>query len=73
MHLKYAVNVEGGGGNLVASPADALASTVNFLGGHGWTPGAGWEEGQPNFAALLEWNSAPVYKTMRSSDKLAEQ
>jgi membrane-bound lytic murein transglycosylase B len=38
-----------------------LASTANFLRGHGWTPGAHWDEGEPNFAALLEWNSAPVY------------
>jgi lytic murein transglycosylase len=75
-YLKYAVNVEGGGGgNLVSSPADALASTANFLRGHGWAPGAGWDEGQPNFAALLEWNSAPVYaKTIAQfADKLAEQ
>ncbi len=61
-YLKYGVNVEGGGGgDLISSPADALASTANFLRGHGWTPGARWEEGEPNFAALLEWNSAPVY------------
>jgi lytic murein transglycosylase len=74
-YLKYAVNVEGGGGgNLMASPADALASTANFLRGHGWQPGAGWDEGQPNFAALLEWNSAPVYaKTIALlADKLAQ-
>src|SRR5271163_2936433 len=39
-YLKYAVKVEGGGGgDLMASPADALASTANFLRGHGWTPG----------------------------------
>ncbi len=61
-YLKYGVNVEGGGGgDLISSPADALASTANFLHGHGWTPGARWDEGEPNFAALLEWNSAPVY------------
>ncbi len=61
-YLKYGVNVEGGGGgDLISSPADALASTANFLRGHGWTPGARWDEGEPNFAALLEWNSAPVY------------
>ncbi len=75
-YLKYAVNVEGGGrGDLMASPADALASTANFLRGHGWTPGAGWDEGQSNFAALLEWNSAPVYaKTIAVfADKLAEK
>ncbi|MGH6799490.1 MAG: lytic murein transglycosylase [Roseiarcus sp.] len=75
-YLKYAVNVDGGGGgDLISSPADALASTANFLRAHGWTPGARWDEGQPNFAALLEWNSAPVYaKTIALfADTLAGQ
>src|SRR5271165_4761175 len=73
-YLKYGVNVEGGGGgDLISSPADALASTANFLRGHGWTAGARWDEGEPNFAALLEWNSAPVYaKTIALfADRLA--
>jgi lytic murein transglycosylase len=73
-YLKYAVNAEGGGGgDLLSSPADALASTANFLKAHGWTPGARWDEGAPNFATLLEWNSAPVYaKTIAEfADKLA--
>jgi lytic murein transglycosylase len=61
-YLKYAVNAHGGGGgDLVSSPADALASTANFLRSKGWSPGAGWDEGQPNFDVLLQWNSAPVY------------
>jgi lytic murein transglycosylase len=61
-YLKYAVNAQGGGGgDLISSPADALASTANFLRSKGWSPGAGWDEGQPNFNALLQWNSAPVY------------
>src|SRR5271166_6664859 len=61
-YLKYAVNAQGGGGgDLISSPADALASTANFLRSKGWSPGAGWDEGQPNFNALLEWNSSPVY------------
>ena len=75
-YLKYAVNAQGAGvGNLISSPADALASTANFLRGHGWIPGAGWDEGQPNFTALLQWNSAPVYsKTVALfADKLAAQ
>jgi lytic murein transglycosylase len=73
-YLKYGVNVEGGaGGDLISNPADALASTANFLRGHGWTPAAHWDEGEPNFAALLEWNSAPVYaKTIALfADRLA--
>src|SRR6516164_38432 len=75
-YLKYAVNAQGGGGgDLISSPADALASTANFLRAHGWNPGAGWDEGQPNFNALLQWNSAPVYaKTVAMfADQLAAQ
>jgi lytic murein transglycosylase len=74
-YLKYAVNAQGGGGgDLISSPADALASTANFLRSKGWSPGAGWDEGQPNFNALLQWNSAPVYaKTLGLfADKIAE-
>jgi len=75
-YLKYAVNAQGGGaGDLISSPADALASTANFLRSKGWSPGAGWDEGQPNFNTLLQWNSAPVYaKTVALfADKLAGQ
>ena len=59
-YLKYAVDVDGNrnGGDLINSPEDALASTANFLHANGWQRGAGWDEGQPNFAALLEWNKA---------------
>ena len=61
-YLKYAVNENGmGAGDLINSPADALASTANFLHANGWQRGAGWNPGQPNFAALLEWNNAEVY------------
>lgn len=75
-YLKYAVNAQGAGAaDLISSPADALASTANFLRGHGWVPGAGWDEGQPNFTTLLQWNSAEVYtKTVALfADKLAAQ
>jgi len=61
-YLKFATTPDGGsGGDLIHNSADALASTANFLHAHGWVRGAGWDEGQPNFAALLEWNSAPIY------------
>ena len=42
--------------------ADALASTANFLKGHGWTRGAGYQPGQPNFRAIQGWNAAGVYQ-----------
>lgn len=61
-YLKYAVDFDGDGRrDLIRSTPDALASTANFLKGNGWRPGSGWEEGEPNFAALLEWNKAQVY------------
>jgi lytic murein transglycosylase len=73
-YLKYAVNAHGmGAGDLINNAADALASTANFLRQKGWRRGAGWNEGQPNFDVLLEWNKAPVYaKTVAVfADKLA--
>jgi lytic murein transglycosylase len=61
-YLKYAVDFNGDGTrDLIRDTADVLASTANFLHGHGWRAGAGWDEGQPNFAVLLEWNKARVY------------
>ncbi len=75
-YLKYGVSANGGrGGNLMGSGADALASTANFLSQHGWSRGAKWDEGQPNFSALLEWNKSPVYaRTIAQfADQLAGQ
>jgi lytic murein transglycosylase len=60
--LMFATTPDGGGNpDLIRNSADALASTANFLKSHGWQPGQGWDEGEPNFAAILEWNSAPIY------------
>jgi membrane-bound lytic murein transglycosylase B len=51
----------GNGGNLdVAS--NALTSTANFLKAHGWQAGAGYQPGEPNFAAIQAWNAATVYE-----------
>ena len=61
-YLKFAVDFDGDGRrDLVGSTPDALASTANFLKGHGWRRGQGWEPGQPNFAVIKEWNKAEVY------------
>jgi lytic murein transglycosylase len=61
-YLKYAVDGDGDGRrDLVRSPADVLASTANYMQGHGWQRGAGWEPGQPNFATIREWNKSEVY------------
>jgi membrane-bound lytic murein transglycosylase B len=51
----------GTGGNL-DSVATALASTANFLKGHGWRAGAGYQPGEANFGAIQAWNAAPVYQ-----------
>jgi membrane-bound lytic murein transglycosylase B len=42
--------------------ANALASTANFLKAHGWHAGAGYQPGEPNFAAIQAWNAASVYQ-----------
>jgi lytic murein transglycosylase len=61
-YLAYGVDFDGDGRrDLIRSTADALASTANFLKGKGWRTGAGWNEGEPNFAVFLEWNKARVY------------
>ncbi len=60
--LLYAVDGDSNGRVDLNSKADALASTAYFLRGHGWQPGAGYQPGQPNFAALQGWNAAGVYQ-----------
>ena len=53
--------LEYGVGNLETS-SGALTSTANFLKTHGWRAGAGYQPGEPNFAAIEEWNAAQVYQ-----------
>jgi len=55
-YLKYAV-----GRDLIHSPANALASTANYLKGYGWQRGQPWGEGTANFQVLLQWNASQVY------------
>jgi membrane-bound lytic murein transglycosylase B len=50
-----------GTGNLEVA-ANALNSTANFLRAHGWRAGAGYQPGEPNFAAIQAWNAAGVYQ-----------
>jgi membrane-bound lytic murein transglycosylase B len=50
-----------GTGNLDVA-ANALSSTANFLKAHGWRAGAGYQPGEPNFAAIEAWNAAQVYQ-----------
>ncbi len=59
--MPKAVLQYGAGGSL-ETPAGALAATANFLKAHGWRPGAGYQPGEPNFAAIQGWNGASVYQ-----------
>ena len=62
-YIKYAVDFDGDGRrDLVHSIPDLLASTANFLKGHGWKAGLGWEPGSANYAVLADWNKAEVYQ-----------
>jgi lytic murein transglycosylase len=73
-YLKYAVDFDHDGKrDLIRDIPDALASTANFLKANGWRRGAGWDEGDPNFPVLLEWNKARVYgeTIARLADMLA--
>jgi lytic murein transglycosylase len=59
---KYAVDFDGDGRrDLVHSVPDILASTANFLKGHGWQAGGSWQPGSPNYSVIKDWNKADVY------------
>lgn len=60
--LRYGRDGNGDGRVDLENLSDALASTANFLRAKGWRPGAGYQEGQPNFAVIQEWNAAGVYQ-----------
>jgi lytic murein transglycosylase len=61
--LNYGYDGDGDGRvTLDSSLTDALASTANYLRQKGWQPGQGYQEGEPNFAVIREWNAATVYQ-----------
>jgi len=60
--LKYGVDGNGDGRLDMTNMTDALASTANYLRQKGWKPGKGYQEGQPNFRVIQEWNAAGVYQ-----------
>ncbi len=60
--LRYGIDGNGDGVVDLSNQTDALASTANFLAQKGWRPGAGYQEGEPNFAVIKEWNAATVYQ-----------
>jgi lytic murein transglycosylase len=62
-YVKYAVDFDGDGRkDLVHSVPDILASTANFLKGHGWQAGQPWHPGTANYAVIKDWNRAEVYQ-----------
>ncbi|MEP2028697.1 MAG: lytic murein transglycosylase [Paracoccaceae bacterium] len=60
--LTYGVDATGDGRVDFYNQTDALASTANFLRQKGWKPGKGYQEGQPNFKVIKQWNAATVYQ-----------
>jgi membrane-bound lytic murein transglycosylase B len=40
----------------------ALVATASFLKANGWRANAGYQPGEPNFAAIQAWNAATVYQ-----------
>ena len=60
--LRYGVDADGNGVVDLTNQSDSLASTANFLAQKGWQRGAGFQEGQPNFAIIQQWNAAGVYQ-----------
>jgi membrane-bound lytic murein transglycosylase B len=60
--LTYGVDGNGDGLVDLTDLVDAMASTANFLRQKGWRPGAGYQQGEPNFAVIEEWNAATVYQ-----------
>lgn len=60
--LKYGVDANGDGRVDFYNQSDALASTAHFLRQKGWQPGQGYQQGQPNFAVIKQWNAATVYQ-----------
>lgn len=60
--LKYGVDGNGDGRVDFYNLTDALTSTANFLRKKGWKPGKGYQQGEPNFAVIKQWNAATVYQ-----------
>ena len=60
--MRYGVDGNGDGRVDLYNQTDALASTANFLRKKGWKPGQGYQQGQPNFAVIKQWNAATVYQ-----------
>src|SRR5262245_53735672 len=74
-YFRYAVDFDGDGRrDLERSVPDMLASTANFLQGHGWQAKQPWDPGTANFGVIRDWNRAEVYQRTIAvmANKLAE-
>ncbi|KIC17726.1 murein transglycosylase [Leisingera sp. ANG-Vp] len=60
--LEFGVDWDGNGRVDFYNMGDALASTAHYLRQKGWKPGRGYQEGEPNYRVLKEWNAATVYQ-----------
>lgn len=60
--LKYGVDWDRDGQVNFYDMEDALASTARFLQKHGWKRGKGYQQGEPNYRVLKQWNAATVYQ-----------
>jgi len=60
--VQYGVDADANGVVDLTNISDSLASTANFLKQKGWRSGQGYQEGQPNFKVIQEWNAAGVYQ-----------
>lgn len=60
--LTYGRDGDGDGDVDLTGFADAMATTAQYLAGKGWQAGVGYQEGEPNFAVIEEWNAATVYQ-----------
>lgn len=60
--LTYGADGNGDGRVDLTNLADAMATTANYLRQKGWQPGQGYQQGEPNYAAIQQWNAATVYQ-----------
>lgn len=59
---RYGVDGNGDGRVDLYNQTDAMASTANFLRSKGWKTGQGYQQGEPNFNVIKQWNAATVYQ-----------
>lgn len=63
VYEKFGVDFDGDGRvDMVASRADALASTAHYLAESGWRAKAPYDQGSANFGVLKEWNASEMYR-----------